>query len=205
MKYIEYEPQSISNPVNIISATIVGSILSFFYGWFYSLSTLIPIIYFKILITIGFGFAISYTVILLSKVFQIKDKKSMLIIVFFVAIIAYYSHWIAFIIQTYEDGFPSFKTYFKYWINPKGFFYNIAEINKYGTWGINFSGAINGFFLTGIWIIEALMIFLISILTIFKQTEKPFSEKLNKWYPKYIINEEFEPIYSSSRFIKFKR
>jgi len=201
MKYIEYKPASNSNPLNIVISILIGSVIAFFLGWFYCVSTLIPIIYFKVLITIGLGFALAFTVQILSKIFIIKDKKSRLIFISFIVIIAYYSAWIGFIVQTYTDTFPSFIDYANYWILPNNIIENIALINKHGTWGLNFSGAINGITLTMVWIIEAIIIFSIAIGRVSKFPENPFSEKLNKWYPKMILQEEFEPIYSSSRFI----
>lgn len=201
MKYIEYKAPSNSNPLNIVISIIIGSVIAFFLGWFYCVSTLIPIIYFKVLITIGLGFALAFTVQILSKVFIIKDKKSRLIFIGFIVLVAFYSIWIGFIVQTFTEEFPSLKNYADYWILPANLFDNIALINKHGTWGLNFSTAINGITLTIIWIIEAIIIFSIAIGRVYKFPENPFSEKLNKWYPKMILQEEFEPIYSSSRFI----
>jgi hypothetical protein len=202
MKYIEYKSIEKSNITNIALAIIICSIIAIFFGWLYSLMGIIPIVYFNILITIGFGFGLAFTLQIVSKFLKVKDKKTRLIIIIIITIIGYYSHWISFIIQTYSEGFPSFTNYINYWLFPKDFFSVINEINKYGTWGIGFSGVlINGFYLTIIWIIEALVIFFIAIRHTFSFPENPFSEKLNKWYPKIVLKEEFESIYSSKKFM----
>ena len=52
----------------------------------------------------------------------------------------------------------------------------------------------NGFVLTFIWTIEALIIGGLPVLLILKSNTFPYSEKLNKWYPKFTLLKDFESI-----------
>jgi len=203
LKYLTYKSENNTNPLHIIISILISAVVSFFLGWLYSLMTLMPIIYIKFFITIGFGYAIAFTVQIVSKLLKIKDKRAKLIIVSVVLIIAYYSHWISFIIQTYTEGFPPFSSYVKYWFSPNSFFEVIAEINKFGTWSFGSISEVpvNKMLLTLIWVVEAAVIFTIAIAHIFKLPDNPYSEKLNKWYPKMVLVDDFEPIYSSTRFV----
>lgn len=81
--------------------------------------------------------------------------------------------------------------------NPSSFFGLISEINTYGTWGIGSSEyIINGFLLTVVWLSEIIIISLPMVLLIMDFDVLPFSEKLNKWYKKYTIDDDFESMYS---------
>lgn len=203
LKFTEYKATKNTNPLSISLAILICSIIGVFLGWIYSVTVYIPIIYFNILITVGFGLGLVYSIQIVSKVFKIRDKKSRILIVVISVLIAYYSHWISFIVQVYTSEFPSFINYINYWIHPRGIFENISEINKLGTWGFGFSNTlfIRGIVLSIIWLVEAIIIFFIAIGRIFQFPENPFSEKLNKWYPKIALKKEFENIYSSKRFI----
>jgi hypothetical protein len=106
-------------------------------------------------------------------------------------------------VQIYTEQFPDFKDYLSYWVYPNGIVEAILEINKFGTWGIGTSGYLaNGSTLSLIWLIEGAIIILVAIATVYQFPENPYSEKLNKWYPKIVLDEEFENMYSSKRFLK---
>ena len=203
MKFKEYKAEKNTNVLNLVIAIILSAIVSVFLGWIYSVMVYIPIIYLNILIVVGVGYLLGISNTVLSKFLQIRDKRTRLLLIIFSVFVAYYSQWISFILQTYNSEFPSFESYLSFWIYPQQFFKAIAEINKYGTWGFGMSDPIyvRGIFLSLIWFGEAAILFFISIVYVYRFPENPFSEKFNKWYPKIILDEEFENIYSANRFI----
>ena len=202
MNYTKYRPEGSFNLVNIGFAFILCLILSLFLGWLYNLTFLIPIIYFNVLITIGFGFVLAISLQIIAKLLKIRERKTRIYLVIFSTIIAYYSHWIAYILYITSQKIPTLFEFFSYWTYPRNFFLIIDEINTYGTWSFGFSNIpVNGIVLTIIWIVEALIIFFIAINYILKFPENPFSEKLNKWYPKLTLEYDFAPMYSQKKFL----
>ena len=202
MNYPKYTPEGNTPPINIVIASVLCLSLSMFLGWLYNLTFLIPIIYFNVLLTVGFGFVLAISLQIIAKFLKIRERKTRIYLIIFSTIIAYYSHWIAYIIYIVTEKIPTLSNFLSYWIYPQKFFLIIAEINTFGTWSIGFSGAIvNGWVLTIIWIAEAFIIFFIAISYTVKFPENPFSEKLNKWYPKLTLEYDFASVYSKKTFI----
>lgn len=203
MKYIEYKAEKNSNVLNLVIAILLSAIVSVFLGWIYSVMVYIPIIYLNFLLVIGAGYLLGISNTIISKFLQIRDTKTRLVLIVISVVVAYYSQWISFIVQTYSEQFPSIGGYLNYWIYPQQLFDAIAEINQYGTWGFGMTDPIfvRGIFLTLIWVAEAAIFLFIPIVYIYNYPENPFSEKFIKWYPKVVLDEEFENIYSSKRFI----
>lgn len=204
MLYTKYLPKSESGLINILLSLILMFIIAAFLGWLYNLNTFIPIVYFNFLFTIGFGFAIAFSTQIIGKFLKIKKRKTRLYIAIFGALIAYYSSWIAFILFMVLGSFPNLNDFFSYFIYPLNFFNIIAEMNRYGTWGIGFirDAYVNGYPLTVVWIVEAFIIFFIPIAYTYKFPENPYSEKKNKWYNKLLLNYEFASVYSENRFLE---
>lgn len=203
MKYIEYKAEKNSNVLNLVIAILLSAIVSVFLGWIYSVMVYIPIIYLNFLLVIGAGYLLGISNTIISKFLQIRDTKTRLVLIVISVVVAYYSQWISFIVQTYSEQFPSIGGYLNYWIYPQQLFDAIAEINQYGTWGFGMTDPIfvRGIFLTLIWVAEAAIFLFIPIVYIYNYPENPFSEKFNKWYPKIVLDEEFENVYSANRFI----
>ncbi len=202
MKIIEYKPIGNSNPINIGLAFVICLLLSLFLGWLYSLTALIPIIYFNWFITIGFGFVMAISIQIIAKLLKIRERKLRIYLIVFSLIIAYYSHWIAYLLILGLQKIPTIFEFLNYWIYPNFFFSNISELNRIGAWSIGVSNLfVKGYVLTIIWIIEALILFFIGIRYTNKFPENPFSVMLNKWYPKFTIDYNFAAVYSKNKII----
>lgn len=186
---------------NLILAIVISVIFSFFLGYIYSLLIYnIPFIYFNIAITIGLGIGVSLLVRLISRIGKIRNKNHRYIISGLIILMTIYFQWITFLNAIMLNSFPSLVDTFwaSSWIlKPTEFFHLIGQINENGTWGLGTSGnLINGLILTLIWIGEVVIIAFPTIKMQFNFKPYPFSEKFNKWYPKYTIDEFFETIYS---------
>lgn len=189
-----------SGNINFLSSAIsflICGFLALVFGYVYSsLISIIPIVYANFLLTIVFGVSIAYLVKILVRLTHNRYRKSQMILALFTGIMANYFQWTTYILFLYNGGIPSINELFQnlHWlVVPENMFHNIIEINKFGSWGI-FGIPFNGFVLTFIWILEALIIAGIPVLLIYKSNTFPYSEDLNKWYPKFTILKDFESI-----------
>lgn len=205
MKYAPYKVQGTSNPLNIGLLFLVGLIVSILFGWLYNLMKFFPLIYFNVILTASLGIVIGIIgAQILPKLLKVREKKVKLYLVIFMLIVGYYSQWIAHVLYTVTQKIPSIGNYLSYWIFPQNLFEIIGEINKYGTWGIGFSGnnSVNGMTLTLVWVAECAIIFFLGIRYALNFPENPFSEKQNKWFDKLILDREFAAIYSPDVFLE---
>jgi hypothetical protein len=158
------------------------------------LLVLIPIVYFNFFITIGYGLAVGVLGSLMVKVTYNRNRKSRLVYIIVMSFLANYFQWTVYILYAYLGKMPDPMEYINnlYWIiQPINIIDLGIEINKFGLWTLG-SIPFKGFGLTFIWIIESLIIFLLSFLVIYRKEAYPYSEQLNKWYPKYTLSKDFK-------------
>lgn len=201
MRYNTYSPKGETNKINLICALSFAIIISVFLGWIYTINSYIPFIIIRGSLAIGFGFVLAYIIQIITNLFNIIEKRTRIIIVSISVLVVFYSSWISFILFIYYGEFPPFFDYIYYWSHPTNFYNSIAEINLNGTWELK-GAIVKKTVLLIVWIIEFLIITTIPILKILRFPENPYSEKLNKWYPKLTLQENFEPVYSKNVFKK---
>ena len=157
---------------------------------------MVPIIYFKILITFGLGITLGYIIKFMVRITHNRNQKSKITQALIFGILANYFQWTAYILFAYNGKAPNLTEFLLnlHWlIHPRVFIDAISEINKVGMWSI-FGVVVNGFGLTFIWIMEALIIIAIPIVAIIKTKIYPYSELLNRWFPKYTLFKDFGSI-----------
>lgn len=174
------------------ASLIVLPILALIYTY---LIWYIPFIYINLFITLGFGFAVGLTVnFLVIKLGKVRNHKLAMVFGFFAGLIALYFSWAVWVDLVFNIG-ESYGTSrigittsnIKFFqvvelaLHPKELLSIIAEINAVGTWGIG-SSTVSGIFLTIIWIIEALIVIVLSILPPLGQSKTPFCELNNNWF-----------------------
>jgi hypothetical protein len=201
MKGKFYQESGALNVVNLALGILIVLVLTCILSYIYALVvSFIPIIYFNFLIVIVFGVAISYIARFAFRIVKIRDWISRIIIVCLAVIFATYFQWAFFLDSLILDGYPSPKEYFLLldWIfTPNEFFRIIKEVNGFGTWGIGSSGeTINGWLLTLVWLGEIGISIFPSFKLLVNTKVFPFSEKYNKWYPKYTLEEDFKAVHS---------
>jgi hypothetical protein len=121
-----------------------------------------------------------------------------------IGLLANYFQWTAFIVWAYSDGFPDFQMYLinLTWLITDGDLFGIiAEINEVGMWSV-FGATVNGFGLTAIWIVEALIIAAGPVIISFQIKTPPYSENLSRWYAKYTLFNDFESIPATTKLIE---
>ncbi|MEZ4955431.1 MAG: hypothetical protein R2825_17855 [Saprospiraceae bacterium] len=203
----DYSYYQESNQFNLRGIALSGLISLFaalLLGYFYTILTLlIPLIYVMVFITIGLGFVMGLIVKFSIKLCHIRHQQSKLGLAIASGLFANYFQWAAFLAYVFLGSFPSFTDYLSHlgWIfSPKEFFMVIHEINKSGMWSL-FGVQVNGLLLAIIWIFEFAIILAVPILMVFQTTVYPYSEKLGKWYKKYTLFDDFEPIFSTQQMI----
>ncbi len=200
-----YQPSGRFSPSSflyfILTSVIIIPILALIYTY---LIWYIPFFYINIFITVGFGLgvglAISHLVVKLGKV---RNSTIALVFGFLGGLIALYfswAIWVDLVINAGESYGNSrigittssieFLQVFGLALQPSVLLEFISEINKTGTWGIR-GGAVSGTILMIIWVIEFLIILVISIFLPLFRAKIPFCETDNKWF-----NEETLPAFN---------
>ncbi len=115
--------------------------------------------------------------------------------------VAFYFQWIAYFVflNNGEHSFQAYQDNFDLFYNPLLFIDLLLQLNKIGSWEM-FGIMFRDFPLWIIWGLEAFLIIGLPILIAYKHPIVPFSESLYKWYPKYILKNQFESISSQNQF-----
>ena len=203
MKEQFYKESGTLNVVNLALGILIALILTCVLSYIYALAvSFIPIIYFNFIIVIVFGVAISYIARFIFRMVKIRDQVSRIIIICIAVVFATYFQWTFFLDSLILDGYPTPKEYLfllDWMLTPNEFFGMIKEVNEFGTWGIGSSGAaINGWLLTLVWLGEIGISIFPSVKLLVNTKVFPFSEKYNKWYPKYTLEEDFKAVHSAN-------
>jgi len=199
-----YKPDTAINPSKLILAIIIGLVASLLLAYLYNLlSTFIPIIYFNVLITIGFGLALGIASRLVGRITKLANKRCRLVLAVVIAISAFLFQWIAYI-ETFRIGYaPSFTDYLMdipiAFMSSKNWSI-LGELYSYGSWTIG--GIIfNKLLLLLVWLVEMGMIIFIPVASVLKAPQYPYSNTMGKWFPKYTLSDQFESISSKGYFL----
>jgi len=192
-----YQESGKNNPLSQLVAYISCVLLSLTLGYLYSvLIIFIPIVYLNFLITVGLGLTLGLILRFLVRITNYRNKKSKLILALVFGFLTNYFQWTVYILYAFNGEIPNFSYYLSnlQWIAlPTNFLEAVVQINRTGLWSI-FGIVFTGFGLTTIWIIESLIIMAGPLVAIYKTKAYPFSELLNKWYPKYTLLKDFESV-----------
>ena len=182
----------------VLLCTIVFPVLGLIYSyaiWY------IPFIYINVIITAGFGFLVGF-LINLFVIGKGKVRTPLLAIIFgvFGGLIALYFHyavWIDLVLNVGESYGTSsigitvsnieFLQVFTLAMEPAVLLELISEVNAIGTWGLFGSDTISGVFLSIIWLIEILIVVVISTVLSRSKVSDPFCEIDNEWFTETIL------------------
>jgi hypothetical protein len=184
------------------------------FGYAYSfIIYIVPFVHLNFLISLWFGFMIYYINRIIFRIAKVRNKIIRVVIVCISILFANFFQWVGFLGAVLMNGYPNIGEYLasvgNFLLRPFNMFALVGEINKVGVWsvgGIGTSGAngfpVNGFILTVVWILELIIISLPSAWLLFKFVPQPFSERLDKWYDKYILRDNFRAVSSASSFLE---
>jgi hypothetical protein len=148
-----------------------------------------PIIYLNMLITVGLGLAVGYSVsFIVIKLGRVRNGSLAIIYALAASLIVIWFQWAIWIVALFEDVEMTFSNVSSLLMSPTVMFEIMADINEEGTFSIgrrgSDSGMVNGTMLTLIWIAEALIIIVASVIKPINQAKQPYCEKHNKWFQK---------------------
>jgi len=191
-----YQPSGRFSPSSflyfILASAIAIPLLALAYTY---LIWYIPFFYINLFITAGFGFAAGIVISHLAiKIGKVRNATLALIFGLLGGLIALYFSWAIWVDLVFNIGESygnsrigittsniEFLQVFGLILNPDTLFELIAEINKTGTWGIR-STPVSGTMLTIIWVIEFLIVLILSVMFPYIKAKTPFCEMDNKWF-----------------------
>lgn len=198
-----YEASTDVNYIRLGVALFLSLLLSCCLGYLYSLFTyLVPLIYLSVLLAIGFGIVLHWSIRLIIRLSKIQSKTSRTILIIGTIFFSTYFAWVAFLssaaLGIYQTPF-NYLTFLDWIFHPQDLFNLIYEVNKIGTWSIGVNGGpVNGSLLAIVWGLEFIAIAFSSLQLISSYPIFPFSENYNKWYTKFTLEDDFESLSSSS-------
>ena len=198
-----YQPSEELNSLNLVNGLLILLAITMIIGYIYSLLIfVIPLVYLNFVIAVGLGVALSYCIRFIIRWVKIRDDRSRQILVVFGILFVSFFQWTAFVDSVLLERFPTPIEYiqsFQWIFAPQEYLLFIGEIYKYGTWGMILSNfQFNGILLLAVWLVELIVIASPSIKLISNYDIFPFSEKLNKWYPKYTLIKDFKAMASKN-------
>jgi len=197
--YNYYAPSGKIDPVRSVISYAIGIAIAIVLGYAYSILTaIIPIIYANIILCFAVGGVLAFLNRFLFRLSNNRSIRSQIIHAIVLALVVNYVQWTTYVIYIFSAEVPSLTMVIKNltWIfQGTDFFGAISEINTYGSWSL-FGGVVKGFLLTGVWLVEFLIIMVIPLISAFNGKVYPFSETQNKWYKKYTLRRDFQSIAS---------
>lgn len=191
-----YQPSGTFSPVSFLYFLLVSFIILPIVAMAYIyLVWYIPIIYVNFLVTLGFGFAVGYVISrFVVEMGKVRSPKVAIIFGLLGGVVVLYFSWAIWVDLVINAGesygnsrigittsASKFSQILQLALQPNVLFDLITEINEYGTWGLR-SATVSGTLLTIIWIIEALIVLVISFLLPYSKSFAPFCEMDSKWF-----------------------
>lgn len=197
-----YKPSGKFSLTSLLLLASIGIIIFPLLGLLYAYAIwYIPFIYINFLIAAALGFAIGFvvdkTVIRFGKVRNSKLGSFLGILAGLITLYFHWSVWVDLVINAGQQYGSSqigvtvsniqVLQVFTLASNPTLLFELIGQINQTGTWGFK-SIPVSGFFLSIIWVIEALIIIIIPTFMAWIASKKPFCETNNAWFKEEILS-----------------
>lgn len=206
-----YQPSGQINAARTALSLAMAFILSVSIGAIYSILTFyMVVVYFNFVILYFTLFLLTFIPPLTIWVGHIRNEKWLLGVTFFCSFSALYGAWVAYTYLWLAPYMGEYITLFDL-VNPISFFsiwVNLFPYVSYSIFGLNMQGSA----LFGPWIIEALLFVIYPLLQMRKYNIPPYSELLQKWYPKLKFGHRYPTVYNVeslretiSEFIKLEK
>ena len=198
--FLYSEPKRLP-PLNLILFLVFGllftALVSFLYGVFIGVS---PLVYLNVFVTVIFGLTLAYGIKIMAKLFKVFKKKVVITSALVFGFLGVYLSWVAYLLFMVDLSTCAHHYFLEPYltVQPQVVFEIMADINRYGLWTIG-QMPVNGWLLASIWIIEAAIVIVVPYLILRSASFSPFSEQLNQWYVKFVLNKDFESIVMQSQ------
>ncbi len=199
-----YVPGSTPYSTRLAWALLVGFLMSLLGAVAYnSLLMLSPFVYANFFVTVGFGYFIGLTVLLVSKLGVLRTVRQRFWMLAYIGVLSYYFQWVAFV-NLYVNGLEQLVdivSVYRMLFFPRGVAEIILRLITTGAWQI-FGVTVKGGLLLAIWFTELALVVFIAWRFVRHQPLSPFSENKNAWYRKYTLKSKFESIPLIEEFVK---
>ncbi|RKE43475.1 hypothetical protein [Sphingobacterium detergens] len=199
MENLYYKPSGKVPAFALIGSLVLGIVGSIILAIVYiALQWFIPIVYFNVFITLGFGAGLFYLLNFCFKQWKLRNKGVAIIITLIVAIVGFYAQWALFVSLMYNaEGTMGGDTWVKssfslegfkaFFMHPSFIWEALQGLNEVGTFSLKKS-TVSGGMLWAVWGIEMAIILITPIIMAFRGiTIYPFSEKDEIWMNKRIL------------------
>jgi hypothetical protein len=197
----KYQPSGVC-PISAFLLTLfVTAVFSLVVGVLYSLAIwYVPIVYFSILGTIGWGYLVSIGPGQTIRNGHIRSPMAAGLAGFLGVLPGYYFSWVVWadLVNNMGEaitfggrrGFSISKStlhldeLLQIATDPAGLVEKIREVNEYGLWSVGKSGTpVHGPALGAVWAVEFLIIVGLTAYLYAKRARRPYSEERGRWFP----------------------
>ena len=175
----------------------------FIVGYVYQFAmSIVPIIYLNALICAGTSYLISLILRLVFRLAKIRSFKVRLYLIVTAILSFTYFQWSAFLGSLLSEEFLGLGAYLESLtliFNADFIVVLFKELYTYGTFSIGSISdgmPVNKLMYVVLWIVEFGLLALFSVLLIRNYGVLPFSENAGKWYPKYLLEDNFKVAWS---------
>jgi len=198
-----YKESNDLNYANLGKGLVIMIFVTLILGYCYSLLMyFIPFIYANVFITVGLGIVLLFCFDYVAVLTKVRGKRANLILAAGTILFVSYFQWVAFLGTIMFEAFPSLSEYLSSLtliFRPSDLFPILSEVYTYGTWSLGSAGIpVRGLSLLIIWIIELGILTLPIAKKLWSNPVMPFSDKYNKWYKKYTLDNDYQVMMSKS-------
>ncbi len=190
-----YTPNLNTPLVNKVICLFAGLLMVLLLAMLHGIvSALNPIIYLAVVITIGFGLLMGIFYRVISKIAKIRDQAFVFYSGVLIAVFGMFFSWGSYVLFLFEGGAYVATNYFAsvgmlLQLNDLGLaFKTLYEEGGYEVFGF----MVRGNALIAVWLMELGIVVSTAFKILRNYHVAPFSERYNKWYPKYTLLQEYQ-------------
>lgn len=200
-----YQESGHVNYTGILITMLATLMLSCILGYLYVVLTVfVPFPYLNFFFAVGVGLVMGMVLRILFKLTHNRSLKSRITMSIVSGLLVCYFQWATYIQYLLNGEFPSPQEFLS------GEFINLWQydvagilqlIYNTGSWSI-FGVQFRGLPLGIVWLLEALIFLYMPFNAARSMPVYPYSEVMNKWYPKFTLTNDFESVGAGSNFVK---
>ena len=205
MSINHYRESGSFNPASAGIAFLILLTAALIMGYAYAAISLFnPIIYLNLLLLLGTGIAIYWITTVTFDLLKIHNRNLRIMFVMASSSLTWYFQWCATMDYLVVESIVSPVAYLMSldWIlYVESFMENLGIAYDYGYYEL-FGIVIKGPLLVAIWLLELTIFIVYPLITIISHKPRPYSSRLDRWYPQFILEKQFRVVTGSNLFEK---
>tara|TARA_Y100000782_G_C10167314_1_gene258184 strand:+ start:96 stop:980 length:885 start_codon:yes stop_codon:yes gene_type:complete len=174
-----------------ITGLILVELLAFGYGVLVFLN---PAFFLGFILPVLYGIVFSTGFRALARLFHVREKKFIVALGVLLNLIGIYSSWGVYFLWSIDPELvkAGFMENFFIILEPSNFSESLVSLYHHNYLEIGMiDWKVNGIFLVIAWLLEFVIMFTVPFLLFKKIRITPYSINFNKWYPKYVLYDEY--------------